>query len=789
MSKQQDDAVRVAARKYQELGYTLVAWPSIHNGQYTKGPQFPGWGLSPAGDVPNGHSIGLNHGLSRTFALDGDDGAATLKIFEALGITPEDLAGLASLRSPAENRFKLVGRMPTAHNCGPRKLVVEGETIFELRAAVHGKQTQDVLPPSPHPDPDDRSRTDGPYEWETEPPRIDELATISPKLLDLWRNWDAHVPAMLKALGVKSAGPRRLASAGEFNDELVARYNEACDVEALLTHAGYTRHGAAWLHPDSTSGVPGLKQMPDGKWYSHAGDKLGDGQPHDAFDLSRILLHDGDWRAAREHAAELLDMELPDDEPEPTDLWTQPPVPAVDVSFYPPVIRDYAVAVARSTGLDAGFVALSCLTTAAAMLHAEATLSPYANGQTMTVSPVLWTMGLAASGAGKGEGMKPALTVLQDVQSALFRGRAEGDPPIAGHTVSDATTEGWMTALQHNDSYPLAVFPEAKVLLEFGRYSTAGSATAERAFWNMLYDTERDRVRARSKSHQVVKYFGASMLGATTVDQIEGDILDAGKDGFFPRTHVYFLRPSGHGDDSSFEAEQLAFWQLLATLRMSKPVKVKVSQDATDVYASWWRDHVAPLASMLVEAQPGFGAFVRRLSNKAARFMLVDAWARAAMSHRPASVGAERTLNIQPVVDATAAHRAIAFARHMFQHGETFYEQKLQGTVGELATKIALHILAHECETVGTRDFLRHRLNLWGNVDEKTQQRAIRRLGDAGWLVSGHATRQNKVHPKLEWNNSWVVNPLVHQKYKDRAAAERARRAAIQASLLEARGR
>lgn len=68
-----------------------------------------------------------------------------------------------------------------------------------------------------------------------------------------------------------------------------------------------------WLHPNSTSGLPGVRLLPDSNperiFSSHSNDPLNDGHAHDAFDCFRILEHGGDFKAAVREAARLLGME------------------------------------------------------------------------------------------------------------------------------------------------------------------------------------------------------------------------------------------------------------------------------------------------------------------------------------------------------------------------------------------------------------------------------------------------------------------------------------------------
>ncbi len=87
----------------------------------------------------------------------------------------------------------------------------------------------------------------------------------------------------------------------------IAAYNETYSIPDLLTQYGYKkRAGGKWLHPESTSGIAGVKLL-DGRYFSHhSTDRLADGHTHDAFDLFVCHEHGGDVDAALKAAGGVL---------------------------------------------------------------------------------------------------------------------------------------------------------------------------------------------------------------------------------------------------------------------------------------------------------------------------------------------------------------------------------------------------------------------------------------------------------------------------------------------------
>jgi hypothetical protein len=91
------------------------------------------------------------------------------------------------------------------------------------------------------------------------------------------------------------------------NGSTIAAYNEAYSIPDLLAQYGYKkRAGGKWLHPESTSGIAGVKLL-DGRYFSHhSTDQLADGHTHDAFDLFVCHEHGGDVDAALKAAGNVL---------------------------------------------------------------------------------------------------------------------------------------------------------------------------------------------------------------------------------------------------------------------------------------------------------------------------------------------------------------------------------------------------------------------------------------------------------------------------------------------------
>jgi putative DNA primase/helicase len=134
-------------------------------------------------------------------------------------------------------------------------------------------------------------------------------------LLALWLDFEAFRERALKLCPWPDPRPARAAppprrATPYTGPSVIAAFNSAHDPVALLAARGYQRVGTRrWKSPDG-HGASGVVLLPDGKVFCHhQSDLLGDGKPHDCFDLYVAFEHNGDQRAAVKAAAQLLGIE------------------------------------------------------------------------------------------------------------------------------------------------------------------------------------------------------------------------------------------------------------------------------------------------------------------------------------------------------------------------------------------------------------------------------------------------------------------------------------------------
>jgi hypothetical protein len=300
------------AAAYDRLGFRLCAIPPG-----SKGPQDARWTERPH---PPEHwarqpeiGMGAILGLSGLVSLDLDRLDDSRALFAELGLDLGELTADAAMVQGHPERGRALFRAPAGVQLGTHKLVwphPSGEThpngrrktltVFELRAGA----VQDVLPPTIHPG------TGAPYKWLRSPWELGELPELPAPLLELWQNWSAWEPELVRLCPWATREPPPAKKSADAGPGIIAAFNQAHDVGALLDAHGYVRKTPKrWLAPDSSTGLPGVVLLDSGKVYSHHGDVLATGHALDAFDLYRILEHGGDAKAAARAAARLLGLE------------------------------------------------------------------------------------------------------------------------------------------------------------------------------------------------------------------------------------------------------------------------------------------------------------------------------------------------------------------------------------------------------------------------------------------------------------------------------------------------
>ena len=298
-----------AAKSYSAIGFHLVAMK-----EGTKGPTTASWHTKgiDVDKLTEHQNIGLIHNLSSTCSIDIDSRDDAVKVFKSyLGLDPIEMKKVYPCYRGKRDGIKFLFKMPNIEHVGIKKLTYKNDadivTVFELRGSTTGTGVMDVLPPSVH--------TQGHrYEWINPlPSQFADIPELPERLVELWQNFDVEEQGMLNCLGYfKPETVKRQLEPNVDSIDIIERFNSTYSVEQILVKHGYEKKGEnRFLSPHSQTKTPGVILLEDGSIYSHhAGDLLGDGHSHDAFDVERILNANGDWKTAFNNARSDLGMPL-----------------------------------------------------------------------------------------------------------------------------------------------------------------------------------------------------------------------------------------------------------------------------------------------------------------------------------------------------------------------------------------------------------------------------------------------------------------------------------------------
>jgi len=298
-----------AAKSYSAIGLHLVAMK-----EGTKGPTAASWHTKgiDVDKLTEHQNIGLIHNLSSTCSIDIDSRDDAVKVFKSyLGLDPIEMKKVYPCYRGKRDGIKFLFKMPNIEHVGIKKLTYKNDadivTVFELRGSTTGTGVQDLLPPSLHPQ-------GHRYEWiKPLPSKFADIPELPERLVELWQNFDVEEQGMLNCLGYfKPETVKRQLEPNVDSIDIIERFNSAYSVEQILVKHGYEKKGEnRFLSPHSQTKIPGVILLEDGSIYSHhAGDLLGDGHSHDAFDVERILNANGDWKKAFNNARSDLGIPL-----------------------------------------------------------------------------------------------------------------------------------------------------------------------------------------------------------------------------------------------------------------------------------------------------------------------------------------------------------------------------------------------------------------------------------------------------------------------------------------------
>lgn len=504
-----------------------------------------------------------------------------------------------------------------------------------------------------------------------------------------------------------------------------------------------------------------------------------------------------------EWESDASDGDAPKNEPRdlaPADLWGVFPAPALPRGLLPKVIEDFALIQAEQMGADAGGLAAAALCVCCAAIPDDIRVK-VKRYDDWHESARIWVALVGDPSTRKSPILSAAERPLRAIDGALYRDfiRRKGDydalkkdekaeaerPRQTRKRLEDTTIEAAQEVMADSPQGVLVVQDELSGW--FGgmdRYSNGKGR--DRSFWLQAFNGGVYAYNRVGRGAGMVENLSACVLGGIQPEPIRGIVADAHDDGLVQRLFPIVLTAAKLGSEDAPPTDAArAYAELVAALG-----RVEIDAGAFRI-ATGIDGNRQPAMTFSDGAQ----RIRRELEIKHLDLMSVECVSRKLASHIGKYDGLFARLCVAfhaadhaaqgmiPAVISEATARRVADFLHRFllRHAMAFYNGVLNlSDDHDRLTALAGYILAHRLEMVSTRDVARGD----GTMRKLTRQDVVRlfeQLEALGWVS------QQPTAARVNASPVWVVNPVVHELFAERAEAELKRRKETAARMAQAR--
>ncbi|WP_337267887.1 DUF3987 domain-containing protein [Oryzifoliimicrobium ureilyticus] len=457
----------------------------------------------------------------------------------------------------------------------------------------------------------------------------------------------------------------------------------------------------------------------------------------------------------------------------------------------PGLVDQWARSEARRKGTPLAFPAAAAITAIGAAIGSSLKIQVRQNDTTFVEPASLWTAIVAAPGSAKSAIISAAIKPLQELNAQWLKEdlpkhaawcrevkaaarKKEAQPPtprIRRMIVDDVTIESQIRIHAANPKGILRAPDELSGFVEsFGAYKRNGGA--DRSMALRLFDGGSVNVDRVSSEPLFAEHALMSVIAGSQPDKIASLVDDLKDDGMLQR-FLFIMDDSARecaldeAEDSAAANRYRQLLQKLATETYVFPTSIKMEPAAYDDFRAF---HAQTLdLAHLPGSSSAWKGHLSKMEKIAARIVLI--FHCVDMFDRTGEIDCEL-----PVPQPTA-RRALAFCRFLLRHSLAFYSKFFDPDPAYAeALKLAGYLLTKpELRSLGQRDIYRGVRTLGGAENRRALFAVARSLEDAGWIsVKSRAA---------EGPTEWTVNPLVHTRFKERAAYEREERARAQEDI------
>jgi hypothetical protein len=460
-------------------------------------------------------------------------------------------------------------------------------------------------------------------------------------------------------------------------------------------------------------------------------------------------------------------------EGQPYDPWDALRPLAFPLDALPERLRAFASSRAVAIGCDPAAVAMAAFSALSAALHGGWRLR-LKQHDPWSVPPALWVVLVGASSAKKSPAIKSAWHRLEEVQGkrlrqwsqalaeweAVPKDMREAKPASPPRYVThDATMESMQCILAMQDRGCGVLRDElAGFIGSMDKYASGRGGASDRAFWLQAFDGGHFVADRVGRGTVAIDNLLVSLCGGIQPDRLAsfGDLAD---DGLWQRFIPVILAPPVMGQDVEAGEAEEKYDRLIDDLCGMAPRTIRLSVNARPVRQEAERRLFDLERSEMLGAK--FSSFVGKLSGIWGRLALILQLCEGdELEGEVGRVAAEQASRL--VFDYIMPSAARVYAA---MGGSSSKGDSTTDAAGYVLTKRLPRLLASDL----TRNVRTYRGLALGDV-----QAALSPLVAGGWLAP------EKPHGG---NNSWTVNPAVHDLFAERAGREAQRREAARETL------
>ncbi len=291
----------------------------------------------------------------------------------------------------------------------------------------------------------------------------------------------------------------------------------------------------------------------------------------------------------------------------------------------------------------------------------------------------------------------------------------------------------------------------------FGRIEkyAGNGAAADRSFWLKSYDGGTymvNRVTRTASAGAIIPNISVSMLGGIQPEAVKAIAATATDDGLIQRFFPVILKSGGTGQDRPIPDVAAHHATLINALHeLEADVPLRFDAEALRIREAEEAKNVQ--LQVIEDIYKKLGSHVGKYGGMFARLCLI--W--HCIEHAEAE-------ELPSKVTGETARKVAAFLRiFLFPHALSFYADLLEeGGSQHHLTEVAKHILAHGLDVVSNAD-LQSNVNATRNLSKHGRIALLEMLEGMGWA--------SELPPKrFKRSERWLVNPLVHERFKDRTA-------------------